>query len=547
MNNQLPRSIRENMHFLVAEVDGQLSTLQAFFLQPTRLIGARIIDRAGYAYNLKLSIHTGCLNRLANRKNKPSIGERRLLRGVEVIATHLERISELSRDCVNQVDRLSEIKCLRAKPYPPMIQLIRDSIEFVLPALFEHDSKMAQKIGRGTNKLNTQYQNLYRSYLRTLKAKKRRSQDIVHAMFVAHGIEQMGDALNEISESIISANIGQQLSLEQYRSLHQSLGDLKLKKDDPGLQIEPLAYTRSGSAISGVSKDDDYMAVYKDGLKRKLKEERQGVENWHEIYPGVAPKILSYKKRGQTASLLIEHLPGQTFEQILLNESDKRLQSALDQLIKTLKSVWRETHSNKPARAQYMDQLQDRMSKVYQIHPEFRYSDQDICGLRVLSFDQLVKQASALEAKLPAPFSVYIHGDFNLDNIIYDPSEKKISFIDLHRSCYMDYVQDISVFMVSNYRLQILDVPIRRRIMSVAIDFYQRTRRTAKKAGDDSFDMRLALGLARSFASSTRFILDKSLARSMFLRARYLLEHSLNSRVKKTANYRLPIEEIFVV
>jgi aminoglycoside phosphotransferase (APT) family kinase protein len=328
--------------------------------------------------------------------------------------------------------------------------------------------------------------------------------------------------------------------------LNQSLGDIKIKKDDSGLHIEPLAYTRSGSAISGVSKNDDYLGVYKDGLKRKLKEERQGVESWHEIYPGLAPKILSYKKRGHTASLLIEHLPGQTFEQILLNESDKRLRSALDQLIKTLKSVWRETHSNKPAKAHYMEQLQERMSRVYKIHPEFRYSDQDICGLEVPSFDQLVLQASDLEAGLPAPFSVYIHGDFNLDNIIYDPSEKKISFIDLHRSCYMDYVQDISVFMVSNYRLQILDAPVRRRIMSVAIDFYQRTRRTARKAGDENFDMRMALGLARSFASSTRFILDKSLARSMFLRARYLLEHVVHSRVKKTANYRLPVREIFV-
>ena len=37
-------------------------------------------------------------------------------------------------------------------------------------------------------------------------------------------------------------------------------------------------------------------------------------------------------------------------------------------------------------------------------------------------------------------------------------------------------------------------------------------------------ELRLALGLARSFASSTRFILDQTLAAAMFLRARYLLE-----------------------
>ncbi len=545
MSKDLPHSIRENLQFLVAEVDGQLSSLQAFFLQPSRLNGGRIIERSGYAYNLKLRIHASCLNRIASRK-KTASDEHQVLRGIELTATHLERISELCRDCVKQVELLSQIKCLRAKAYPPMLQHIRKSIEIVLPAIIEHNSRLAHKIGRGDKKLHAQYQRLYRDYISTLKSVKRNTRDIAHAMFVAHSVEQMGDALIEISESIISAIIGQQVNLDQFRSLNESLENLRPGKKISSLQVEPIAHTRSGSSISGVSKNDDYLAVYKDGLKSKLKEERQGVESWHEIYPGLAPKILSYKKRGQSAALLIEHLPGQTFEHIVLNESDASLKAAQDRLIRTLGSVWRETRTDKPAKAQYMQQLQRRLDKVYQIHPEFRYSNQNICGLKVPSFDQLVKQAAKREANITAPFSVYIHGDFNLDNIIYDASEKKINFIDLHRSCYMDYVQDISVFMVSNYRLQILDAPARQRIMSVAIDFHRRTRRIAKKAGDDYFEIRLALGLARSFATSTRFILDKSLARSMFLRARYLLEHVLNEKTGKPSDYRLPIKEIFV-
>ena len=152
----------------------------------------------------------------------------------------------------------------------------------------------------------------------------------------------------------------------------------------------------------------------------------------------------------------------------------------------------------------------------------------------------------AYEERLQPPFSVYIHGDFNLDNIIYDPLEKKINFIDLHRSRYMDYVQDVSVFMVSNYRLQILDAPLRRRILGVAQDFYGFARRFARKAGDDSFELRLALGLARSFATSTRFILDQTLARAMFLRARYLIELVLAANPKRPERFRIPIEEIFV-
>ena len=133
-----------------------------------------------------------------------------------------------------------------------------------------------------------------------------------------------------------------------------------------------------------------------------------------------------------------------------------------------------------------------------------------------------------------------------MDNIIYDPVGRKISFIDLHRSRYMDYVQDVSVFMVSNYRLQIFDAPMRRRILGLTHDFYRFASGYARNSGDRTFELRLALGLARSFATSTRFILDKSLARAMFLRSRYLIEQVLAMNAAEAKAYRVPVREIFI-
>jgi hypothetical protein len=124
--------------------------------------------------------------------------------------------------------------------------------------------------------------------------------------------------------------------------------------------------------------------------------------------------------------------------------------------------------------------------------------------------------------------------------------EKRINYIDLHRSRYMDYVQDVSVFMVSNYRLQVLDKQLRKRILGLIRDFYRIARVFARKTEDGTFELRLALGLARSFVTSTRFILDKSLARAMFLRARYLIEQVLATDLKKAQAFRVPIEEIFI-
>lgn len=544
---QLPKSIRDNLRFLAVEVDSQVANLQAYLTTPTAALARRILDRSGYAYNLKARIHSGCLSHLADTEEGSP--EALTLRGVELVATDLERIAELCRDCIKQMDHLSNMACLKAAAYVPMLKRVRDGIERVEPAIADNDTRQALKMGQIEARLDRDYDKLRKHYIGELKQGKH-IEDLTGALFVAHSVEQMGDALLDISESIISANLGQTVNLERYHSLQASVAGLDGDEALADVQIEPIAETRSGSAISGLSTadsgDDTYVAIFKEGKKRKLKEERQGVENWHEIYPGLAPKILSYKKRGQSASLLIEHLPGMTFEQILLSEPPALLQETLHQLGRTLKSVWRETRTDVPVAAHFMQQLQQRLPDVYRIHPEFQQGDSRICGVDIPAFDTLVRLACDYEAGLQAPFSVYIHGDFNVDNIIYDPMEKRINFIDLHRSRYMDYVQDVSVFMVSNYRLQILDAPLRRRIMRLAQDFYRIARRYAEKMGDETFELRLALGLARSFATSTRFILDKSLARSMFLRARYLLERTLATDPGKARAFRLPLQEIFV-
>jgi phosphate uptake regulator len=548
MTMQLPKSIRDNLRFLSVEVDSQVANLQTFFKTPTTAVARRILDRSGYAYNLKMRIHTSCLEQLARRKKNGS-AETLALRTVEFIATDLERITELCRDCIKQMEYVTDITCIKPKAYGPMLARVRRGIELVEPAIKENDTGLALKIGQIEAKLDSDYDKLLHHYIKALKQKRNTAQ-LTSALFVAHSVEQMGDALLDISESILSANLGQPVNFQRYHSLEDSVEMLETDEDLADVQIERIADTRSGSAISGISasdsKDDAYIAIFKDGEKRKLKEERQGVESWHEIYPGLAPRILSYKKRGQSAALLIEHLPGLTFEQILLNEPPELLKETLDRLGKTLKSVWRETRTNKPVSADFMQQLEKRLDDVYKIHPEFQQGKSEICGLDIPSFDTLVEKAGAYEKRLKAPFSVYIHGDFNVDNIIYDPMEQRINFIDLHRSRYMDYVQDVSVFMVSNYRLQILDAPLRCRIMTLAKDFYAMARRYADKAGDETFELRLALGLARSFATSTRFILDKSLARSMFLRARFLIEQVLAADPKKAGSFKIPVKEIFV-
>ncbi|MGD8873659.1 MAG: PhoU domain-containing protein [Gammaproteobacteria bacterium] len=546
---RLPRNIRENLRFLLAESGSQLASLRTYFREPANSLAKRILDRGGYAYNLKLRIHESCLDRIS-RLRKADDSDVAALRALESIATDLERLTELCRDCIRQLEQMQDLHCLRAEAYRSMLGWMSRAIGQTEPAIRNSDTPLALKIGRVKPRIDRACRKLRKKYTADLKHNRNATEDLIAALLVSHCIEQMGDTLLNISEAVISINLGYSVNSDRYHSLQTSMEHLGVEDAGSGLVIEPIAETRSGSAISGIttqdSEDDGYVAIFKDGQKRKLKEERQGLKNWHEIYPGLAPRILSYHKRRQSAALLIEHLAGLTFEQILLHESRALLRETLDRLSQTLESVWNETRTKKPVCANHMRQLARRLDDVYSIHPEFREGDIRICGRQVPAFNSLVKQALAREAQLCAPYSVYIHGDFNVDNIIYDPVEKRINFIDLHRSRYMDYVQDVSVFMVSNYRLQVLDVPLRRRILQLTRDFYRFAADFAEKSGDRTFEIRLALGLARSFVTSTRFILDKSLARAMFMRSRYLLEQVLETEPGQEKSYRVPVREIFI-
>lgn len=540
----LPKSIRENLHFLCAEIDGQMLQLEAFFQEPTTVRARRIMDRAGYAHNLKTRIHGACLRQLAStRKNNR---KHLTLRSLEFIATDLQRLANQARQSLRHVERVDTFGTLLPERYPALVRSVRKGVGKIETAFFGNDSEEAIEIGELQKKIEADYRKLFKAYTKEMRNAALQPSDIANSLLVASEFQRMGDCLKSISEALISANIGQPVNLERYFALQSLMSDLDGAGGD--LKVETIAETRSGSSISAIKdkKTQAVAAVFKDGEKSKVKEEREGVESWHAIYPGLAPKILSYEKRNQSAALLIEHLPGLTFEHIVLNESEELCGKALTCLSGTLKDVWKQTKTKKPAELGSMQQLAKRLGEVRRVHPEFKDTAIRFSGEKLPSLDALIGRASEREAAVSAPFSVYIHGDFNVDNIIYDPGENRVHFIDLHRSRYMDYVQDVSVFMVSNYRLQVLDRETRHRIMLVSQAFYKSAKAFARKQEDATFEYRLALGLARSFATSTRFIFDKLHARRMWLRARYLIERAVACPPGHEAAFRLHMKEIFV-
>jgi Na+/phosphate symporter len=221
---KIPIGISENLRFLIVEVESQVSNLATFISSRSPTVGQRIVNRSGYAYNLKMRIHGSCFTHIGSSKNDSDMLN---MRAMESIATDLERIAELCRDCVHSIGNISNRRCLRVKSYGPLLEHVIKGVRLVEDAMNHHDTRVALKIGSAKRRMGTPVQRLMAKYTEALKDGKN-TEDCITAIFVVRAVEQMGDALLNISEALISANLGQPVNIERYHSLKDSVARLEL-------------------------------------------------------------------------------------------------------------------------------------------------------------------------------------------------------------------------------------------------------------------------------------------------------------------------------
>jgi phosphate uptake regulator len=540
--------IEENLRFLIIEVEKQLQRTGEYLTKPDKAALSKIIDGDDYIDNLKAVIQSKSFGAAAEGCHGHELA---MLRTYEVIASNLERVADFCEKVIVQVGYIDRPAVYARYDFTDFLLEVLTGVGVIEQAVFKRDVQVALAICRSEHTIDRMYAKIFKRILSELRSGARdETQSLVTLLFIAHYLERMGDALLNIGESILSAHLGERIKIGQLRALEDSLELTQLSSHLGHLSLKAMGETKSGARVNSLSSRDQTVegspprsVIFKEGKTKKLVEERDSIARWEQLMPGLAPQIYSFHDGGEDGAILFEYLPGATFESLLLEKPWKDVTQALDSIQRKLLEVWDRTHRPEPAAPRFLQQLSTRFDDVLAVHPEFRHSDAKIGDKQVASFLSLVERLLPYDEELAAPFSVFIHGDFNVDNVIYDAADDSVRFIDLHRSRMMDYAQDISVFLVSHFRLQYLETPVRRRINSTILRFHGFAREHARRVGDTSFDQRLALGVARSLATSTRFVLDRELARSMFLRSRYVLERFAElHRAGRAADYQLTRE-----
>lgn len=536
-------NILENFRFLVIEAENQVKLTYGLLSDYRPELLEKIDSKDDYIDNLKTTVENDCFSRMQSLGGSENLERRNQVRAIHIMAVNLERIADYCVNVGRQTHYLTSLDFLRQYDYKSMFAEIQQALSRISEVLENRDLAEALIICRSEFNLDRLYKENFDQIMAELK-ERHGVTDLVTTIFIFRYLERIGDALLNIGEALIFAIIGDRIKIRQFDALQKTLSDSGFAGTLSDIDFHSIWGSRSGCRISKVSRKRPSgfkaQGIFKEGALKKIKQERENIERWERIYPGLAPQVFGYHEKAGSASMLVEFLAGCTLDQVVLTEHEEVVRNVLYILEQTLQEVWRRTRKPGPIPTDYMRQLRSRLSSVYRVHPYFNRSHQQIGDHAIPASMALIEACEAAETELPAPHSVLIHGDFNTNNIVYNGMEQRINYIDLYRSRDADYVQDASVLLVSHFRLPVFDDDLRERLNAVTRYILRRYVELAREQADPTFQARMALALARSFYTSTRFELNFVFAREMFLRSIFLMESIAAHRGRPWADYRLP-------
>lgn len=242
MTAALSAPLRDNFRFLWREAGSQVAMLRDALEQGSIDLARKVIDRSGYADNLKMRVRDGCITAIMQApKSSP---DALMLRAVESIAIDLERLTRLCRDCVKQYETLQNVQRRKRRGHAALLAHVEQGLELMEQAIDESDTATALKAIKVKNRIDEDYKQLIGACNADLRNRKD-PPIVIASIFMAQRIEEMGVIIQDMGDAVISANMGQQLTTDRYRSLSETVKRLRGNRKTKDLSIEPLAQTRS--------------------------------------------------------------------------------------------------------------------------------------------------------------------------------------------------------------------------------------------------------------------------------------------------------------
>jgi phosphate uptake regulator/thiamine kinase-like enzyme len=508
-------------------VHAQLASATTAFFRRDVWLADKVMEKDDQVDNLLGGIEEKCFRRLSGLDAEDPRSRR--LRGVFRVALNLEKLGDYA---VNIAEQACYAAQHARRPIPfdlaGPVRVALGALDEVITAFTDASADKAKHACACEVELDRQYRDALADTFRRLALPGQDPAFVITHLFVAKFLERIGDSILNIGETTLYILTGERLKLHQYLHLEEMVAHVT-----GGRRVEDVDFSQIWGGISGSRVGRLSLAsgplIWKEGAPRKIDEEIREMEEWNRLVPGLVPDVKDRYRAEGRESFLGVFLEGTLLRDIYLTRaSDEKLRITA-RLLETVRDIWVETSEKIAPRVDYVRQIVDRLPELYGIHPRLerlRAHEIRIFGISHRPLETLLRRLAAVEATLAPPNTVRLHGDFNTNNIVYDPRTQRIHYIDVHRSGPGDYLQDISVFMVSNLRQPIRDGHLARdfdevnaAVKAFAADF-------ARLIDDVHFEARLLLAKARSLITSGRVVTDGEFAQRIFLEGVRLLERA---------------------
>ncbi len=508
----IDEGINTDLRFLILEVKKQARASLAAIERPSAKKIEKILIRENYVDNLKNTLENKSYFNIHRQEER----QMNYFRAVITISSNLERCADFFASIAEQMQYVEDPASFDDFPLKRYYRVIYRAIDAIYPALTEHNLDLTQKICDYEEVLDDYYKESHQQIKKKLQ-RKQNVNDMLVLLDIVRYLERTGDSLLNIGEAIFDIHVGEKMGIVQFKNLRKGLESQNVDLGVDTIDFSPIMNTRSGCRVAKITipgRPETPPMFYKEGLKEKVKEDIAGLRFWQETFPGKTPKILWDSTRKEHTTLLLEYIDGEDLMAIMLRPRAD-LDRALDLLGKNTARIWQKAKREKGQKPDFVSQLSRRKGDVESVHSAL---------FDLEHLDDMLARARKIERGLKVPFTTMIHGDFNADNILLRLDEGKVYYVDVHRSRFGDYVQDVSVFLVSNIRIPIFSPDVRARLNAANSKMYAVGSSFAARQKDPYFDARLALGLFRSLITSTRFIFDKGFSMALYDRAELVLD-----------------------
>lgn len=508
---------------MAGAVQSQLKAAVSAFTDQDEKQARKVIEKDDYIDNLYSYTESELFLLL---EKKPNQDQTRIIRtalktakGLEKIADYAENIAKQSLHILDIEDESLSIDILRCYRHA------KEGIDLAVQAFLKRDMDIVKRLAKKEAILDEVYRKQLGEALELLRTPGQNVQFLLTQVFVAKYLEKLGDTLLDMAEETLMIISGERVKLHQFIHLNRLA-----QNEKEVVNLEGLWGTRSGSTIFKFESNGHESFIYKDGNIRKIKAEVQKLKEWNEIEPGLVPEVTSNLKFKNRQMITTSFFEGLTLQEIYTKFWWSEKEMVTEQLTNLLQRIWTQTYAEEILPYGAIAQIRSRLDAVYSMHEQLeqlRSKPIIFCGLRQEPLEELLQGIENHSERLQSPFSVHIHGDFNTDNILYNAEKERLQLIDVYRSAKGDYLQDISVFMVSNIRIPKISGLQRQEAEHVNQIVETFARRFAEAHGDKFFEERLAILLARSLITSTRFVGSFKKAQKMFLAGIDKLEWAL--------------------